>query len=433
MTTQNCSVMEDSMRESYEILMLEIKRVIKSKTYLFFIIFFMLFTIFQMASIFKINPSLISYPQKEDYQDYNMDNIRLEIMTDRIGSLGYEFIKGSYNAAPFGIMKEVELSKSDTKVIEGILDELIGQKKKEYKPWFQDYYKCRKVVTKVEGNYSIDLMKNIPPATNKKITWEQFLNYMEKVSKIIGKGSYYASEQIEKEFADVKSYDIAVQNYNDLLEKDKIVGAVARLLSDYYGIILGFLPIMLSVFLVYEDRRYSICNIIYSKKISSFKLLYTRYFATLIAAMSVVIIALFIPCTFVGIVFLKHGYKVDFLIFAKYSFGWLMPTVMISLAMGFILSELINGIVAIIVQFIWFYWSTLLSNGMIVGNAGYKMVARFNAFGEYHRFEEFFNELLVNRILYVVASLVIIALTAVLFEYKRKGKWRLNRYDYNKE
>jgi hypothetical protein len=421
------------MRNLFDILTIEIKRIIKSKVYLLFVIFFMFFALFHTAAVFGFNPALISYPKEEEYKDYNLENIRLEIMTDKIGSLGYEFIKGRYKAAPFGIMKEVVLSKSDSKIIEDILDELIGQEKKEYEPWFQDYNKCRKVIAKIEGEYSINVMKNIPPEINDSITWGQFLVYMEEVSEIIGNGSYYRRVRIEKELSDVKSYEIAVQNYNNLLEKDKIVGAVARVLSDYYGIVLGFLPVMLGVFFVHEDRKYSIRNIIYSKKISSFQIVYSRYFAALIAAMSVVIISLFIPCTFVGIVFLKHGYKVDFLAFAKYSFGWLMPTVMISLAMGFILSELINGIVAIIVQFIWFYGSTLLSDGIIIGNAGYKIIPRFNAFGEYHRFEAFFHELLVNRVSYGIASLVIISITAILFGYKRKGKWRLIGYDHNKE
>lgn len=421
------------MIKLFDVLAIEIKRIIKSKVYLLFVIFFTLFALFQTATVFGFNPALISYPKEEEYKNNNLDNIRVEIKTDKIGNLGYEFIKGRYEAAPFGIIKEVELSKSDSKIIENILDELIGQEKKEYEPWFQDYYKCRKVVTKVEGKYSIDVMTNIPPAINDSITWEQFLGYMEEVSKIIGNGSNYGRVQIEKELANVKSYEVAVQNYNDLLEKDKIVGAVARLLSDYFGIVLGFLPVMLGVFIVHEDRKYSIGNIIYSKKMSSFQIVYTRYFAALIAAMWVVIIALFIPCTFVGIISLKHGYEVDFLAFAKYSLGWLMPTVMISLAMGFILSELINGIVAIIVQFIWVYGTALLSDGIIIGNAGYKIVPRFNTFGEYHRFEAFFHDLLVNRISYGIASIVIITLTVILFEWKRKGKWRLIGYDYNKE
>lgn len=421
------------MKKMIDLIRIEMSRIFKSKVYWLFVIIIIMYSIFQFSIIFTMNEEAISCPKEEDYEGYNLEELKLEIMSDKIGNLGYDFAEGTYNAAPFGINKQVRLSDNDMGEIELILEFLIGQEKQEFENWFKDYNNCREIVIIGEGDYKRTIMKSIPPAISQLLSWEQFLGRMEAVSAIIGRGSYYDRDMIEKNLVYEKNYEEELRDYNALLNEDKILGAVARLISDYLGIILSFLPVMLGVMIVHEDKKNNICDIIYSKKISSFKITYSRYFAALISIMIVVLIIMFLPTTVIGIRFVISGYQVDFLAFAKYSFGWLMPTAMMSLAMGFLISELINGMVAIIIQFLWFYSFDVLYTGTIIGHAGLEIAPRFNAFGEYHRFALFFNELLLNRVFYLIASIGIVFITAILYEIKRKGKFGVKNAIYHNE
>lgn len=421
------------MSKFLNLIKLELTRILKSKIHWLFVIAFMIFSVSQTGAILAGSDNTIRPPDKEDYENYNFEDLRLDIMTDKIGSLGYDFTHGSYYAAPLGITKQVRLGKEDTLKVEHILEELIGLKKQEFVKWFKDYNKCRRVVTDGDGSNSVPIMKNIPPAINPALTWNQFLKAMEKVSGMIGKGSDYSRNLIEEKLASYKSYEDAVTDYNDLLHQDKILGAVARWLSDYFGIMLAFLPVIIGVYLVHEDKRKQICEIIYSKKISSVQLIYSRYAAALISIMIVVLIAMFIPNTVIGLKLMKNGYEIDLLAFAKYSFGWLMPTVMMSLAVGFFISELFSGIAAIMVQFLWFYTSVFLYMGPITGYVGKQIIPRFNTFGEYHKFESLLHELVLNRICYSIASIGIIALTAILYACKRRGKMDVKTIFYRNQ
>ena len=50
------------------------------------------------------------------------------------------------------------------------------------------------------------------------------------------------------------TYEQALLEYDNILYKDKVSGAYARLFCDYIGIILGLLPVFLPTYKIPQDR-----------------------------------------------------------------------------------------------------------------------------------------------------------------------------------
>ena len=63
---------------------------------------------------------------------------------------------------------------------------------------------------------------------------------------------------------------------------------------DYIGIILSILPVFIAVAVCLKDRRAKMNDLIYARKISSFKLILSRYFAIIIAVMLPTVILAYI-------------------------------------------------------------------------------------------------------------------------------------------
>ena len=69
---------------------------------------------------------------------------------------------------------------------------------------------------------------------------------MGKVSRILGPGSSYTKDRIKDNGMVEKTYEDALAEYEDLMEKDGFTGGYARMFCDYMGIILGILPVFVT-------------------------------------------------------------------------------------------------------------------------------------------------------------------------------------------
>ena len=97
-----------------------------------------------------------------------------------------------------------------------------------------------------------------------------------------------------------------------------------------------------------KDRRANMEALIYTKKASAAKLTFIRYLALVIAVMVPVIILSYVSNMMVWSSY--SGMQLDYLAPLKYDFGWLMPSVMISTAIGMFLTELTGTPIAVAVQ-----------------------------------------------------------------------------------
>lgn len=54
-------------------------------------------------------------------------------------------------------------------------------------------------------------------------------------------------------------------------------------------------------------------------------------------------------------------------------------------------------------------------------HAGWNLIPRFNSLGEYGLFSDILDQLIINRILYTVFALLLLGITLMIYELKRKG------------
>lgn len=213
------------------------------------------------------------------------------------------------------------------------------------------------------------------------------------------------------------NYEEAMQLYNDILTKDNYTNAFARLMADKMGLIVLMLVVFLAGYNLLNDKSYKMQEIIYSKQISSLTYIMAKY-------LSVIILITFCCLTLVvgvTIIFLKLGYQyhyqVDAFAFIKYFILWVFPTIMFGTAIGMFISFISDmGILAILVNFGFF----ILSVEPAVGNYSLSKAAiRFNVLGDYDKYSLWYNDIVRNRIFYVILSIIIILGLWIGFDYKR--------------
>ena len=92
---------------------------------------------------------------------------------------------------------------------------------------------------------------------------------------------------------------------------------------------------------------------------------------------------------------------------------WLLPEVMVVLALAFLITEFTDTILSVFVQVAWGIGS-LFGASVLVGDFGLRLVARWNISQE--------QEFLRNRGYYFLLAIVCLILTVVVYERKRR-KW----------
>ncbi|MDE5564660.1 MAG: ABC transporter permease, partial [Oscillospiraceae bacterium] len=217
-----------------------------------------------------------------------------------------------------------------------------------------------------------------------------------------------------------KPYEDALAEYEQFINEDKITGAYARLYCDYLGIVLSILPVFAAVALANLDRKSRMEQLAYSRKISSAKLIFTRYFALVSVLLIPVIITAFIAYAKVKSIYPDND--LDNIVIFKYMVFWLVPNIMTASAVGMLITEIASGLVAIFVQGTWWFASTMAATSYLTGSIGkFTLVMRHNSLSGYDSFNTQWSNITFNRIFFTVLSILAIVLTAFIYELKRKG------------
>lgn len=198
-----------------------------------------------------------------------------------------------------------------------------------------------------------------------------------------------------------------------------IEGAYARLFCDYMGIVLAIMPVFCAVALTYLDRRYRMQDLVYTRKISSAKLVFTRYAA--------LVLTMIIPAAVTVIIadFALSGYypeySLNLSVIPKLAAIWLIPNIMLAAAVGILITELSSPILAIFVQGTWWVTSLTGSTTLKGDISWFTLICRHNSLYDEDLFFADLNKFIFNRIFYTLFSLVLTALAALVFELKRRG------------
>lgn len=377
----------------------EIKKAAISITFFVFIIALLAMPLSQDVLNFSNHDVITAPKQGEDYGIQQKEVPEL-IMPAAFNSLYNEFTANEYIAYPIGFYKNVKLNETDKEKMAEIISTLSG----------------------VPVNDLLTSANSIEVTLSDDISYEEFKECMKQADDLIGGGSNYSENNLLNYSYVAITYEEAVTNYNLIVNEDKFTGAYARLFCDYVGIILSILPVFIAVAICLKDKQAKMNNLIYARKISSFKLILSRYFAVVISVMIPTVILAYISNSTVWGQY--SGMILDYLAPLKYALGWLMPSVMIAAAIGMFFTELIRTPIAIAIQGLW--WFIDLNAGVVRlrgVHTLFELTPRHNSLGNTQIFLDEFHTLVTNRLIIAGAALLLVAATVIIYEQKRRGKF----------
>ena len=424
----------------------EIKKIVKSIPYLIFVAAIIIGLFSQ--GVFRFNKDPLQEPQPGGVNGsygYRYDEIPQMVMPSALRNLLSEFSNNNYTTYPIGFMKHVKLGEGEQEGMAEILSEITGSSKETILREVvgidsagSDNYTFQiggdNMQQGEDGNFTIgsDAKQQNEPekltfAVRDDLEYSRFRELMKQADDLLGGGSKYAPDSLSQYGTVPLTYEEAKERYELALNSDQITGGYARLFSDYAGaMVLSVLPVFLAVILCMKDQRAKMEALIYTKKMSGVKLTLIRFAALVIAAMLPVIILSYLSNMVVWGSY--SGMHLDYLAPLKYDLGWLMPSVMISTAIGMFLTELTDTPIAVAVQGLW--WMFDINLGIKTVHSGYslfRLAPRHNvgakAWFKTQDYLDNFQNLMQNRFLMAGISLLLVIFTILIYEAKRKGKF----------
>ena len=323
------------------------------------------------------------------------------IMPAALSSLYMEFLYNSYAAYPIGFLKQVKLSDEKQQAMADILAKLSGEDAKV----IYDSYTAQ---------------SGLSLAVDAAVNYEQFCQCMEEASGLIGPGSSYEKDALLSFSQVPMTYEDGMASYDLVKTRDRFLGAYARLFTDYALIVLAVLPVFMGVAMSLKDKHSKMTPQIYTRSIASWKLVLVRYGAIVVLVGVTALIAAYISN--ISVWKLYPGESLDYLAPLKYTLGWIMPSVLVSAAVGMVLTELTNTPAAIVFMGLW--WFVDINTG-IRGIGDYplwQLMPRHNDLQKTDMFLAHFKSLVANRLCLTLAAFILVFLCIIIVERKRRGK-----------
>ncbi len=341
------------------------------------------------------------------------------IMPAETEELLREYLMGYYVTYPF-FYKEVKLKENDEARMAEILGELTGLSREEL-DGYTDFRDSGYDITSDENGNPVYTYRGAvyPEYEMQPVTYEHFRELMGEVDGMLGGNSSYALKSLVNTFSRVpKTYETALAEYQTMMQPANLGKAYTRLYCDYMGIILAVIPVFAAAFLWMADKRAHMQALVYSRKISSVKLVCIRYFA-LVSVMMLPVVLTYLHMI-VKVEGLYPGQSISWLPAIGLGLYWLLPYVLSVTAVAVFLSELIGPMFAIFVQCIW--WFLSLQESQLVGSiTRWVLLLRHNRLGGEEIFARQFGDFLWNRGFYLVLSAVCLMLAVLVFDKKRGG------------
>ena len=339
------------------------------------------------------------------------------IMDGALNSLMGDFASNKYVCYPYGFYKSVHLKEKKREKVEGYLKEITGTDDKGFEELLakgEIYYEG----ISTEKMYSYH---DIP--VKEGFEYERFTEIMADVDDMLGGGSLYAPDELMYSFSLVPMSEEDIKAEQDaFIKDDRITGGLARLFCDYAGIGLGILPVFVAAWLTAADRKRRMHELVYTRDISSLKLVFTRYAALLFTMFIPVAVEMIIALIQALVVY--RGESVDMLAYFKLPMIWLPPILMFSAAVGVLLTEVFSAPVAILAQGVIWFSIVMMGGFQLSGGMGkFTLVCRHNTPFERDAFLAGMDDFIFSRIFWTIVSLVIMLLAASVYSAKRGGSF----------
>jgi len=355
------------------------------------------------------------------------------IMPEAAESLFVQYSANQYTTYPNGFLKYIKLNQADRAKMDEITAELSADALLDNTRETDDTPATNNGSLQIDGgslrpngdgSFQIITPEGETPIDftfNPDMTWERFSGLMARADELLGGGSDYSETWMSHRFGQVPiNYEEALADYELTISHDKLTGAHARLFSDYMGIILGLLPVFPAVFLCLRDRK-NIAPMVHTRRVSSARFILTRF---LVLVTAVMIPVLIMCAVLTGVHGLDYGFgNIDIFAYFKYALFWMLPTAMVSTAVGLFFTTLTNTPAAVAVQLVWWFVDTLGGSGAysFYGIRPLQLIPRHNGLGKTQAYLDYLPELIQNRIRFALIALVLVAFTTFVFSAKRRG------------
>lgn len=392
----------------------ECKQILKSLVYYIYLIVLVLFLTSQMSGDSVNN---LQEPKKgQDYYGMTVSRDKTDIMERTLSDLLREVYRNSFSTYPMGFYKQVILDDAQLQEIKSVIAECSGKDVKTLEQEMLEHYEGYDQTTEMGAELAIteDRIE-----IKEGLSYKEFCKKMERVCEIIGRGSAYEKDKLDSGVTVPGDYETARAEYDSICKKDKVTGAYMRLFCDYAGIILGVLPIFLGVTRCLRDKRSQVSQVIYARNAGGLVIQGSRYLANVcMTFLPIVVVSLMLqfPWQYQA---QTLEVKADALAFLKYDVIWLLPEIMIVLAVAFLITELTENVISIFIQVFWAV-ASLFQAAVLTGNFGFHLIVRWNTIGETIMFEQQKAQLFLNRGFYFILSFVVMALTCLIYEKKRR-------------
>ncbi len=392
----------------------ECKQVLKSLVYFIYVVVFVLFITSQMSG-----DSAVRLQAPEPGQSYYGTTVAKDetlIMEGTLANLVEDINHNSWVTYPLGFYKGVTLTDRETEQAKAILERCTGKPfevlLEEMAGHFGQYdQSSAEEMDAAQANYRVSVKEGF--------TYAEFEAAMKEICGLVGKGSAYEKSSYEYGIRIPMTYELAKEEFDALCEKDRVTRAYMRLFCDYAGIVLAILPIFVGVSRALWDRRAKVQQVMFSKPASGARIIVSRYLANLVMLCIPVFVTAFLlqqPFCYKAQTF---GIRGDGMAFLTVPGVWLLPEIMVVLALSFLITELTDTIVAVFVQVAWAIGS-IFGADVLVGDFRMRLIARWNTLGQTTLFSSLEKGFLQNRAYYFLLAVVCIILTVIVYERKRR-------------
>ncbi|WP_342423482.1 ABC transporter permease [Paenibacillus sp. FSL E2-0178] len=257
-----------------------------------------------------------------------------------------------------------------------------------------------------------------------KYTMDEVYTIAESVNNQLGGTSIYQQglgefgSAIESVDEAIKAQEADLARYNAKVDAGELLPGAARYFSDYLSLPAGIFPVFLSAFLLLRDRSSRMNELIYSRRISPWVYVGSKFIAQgVMLSMIYLILAVIGGWQTVDTLGLTGQTGQAIVIFLGYTAWWLLPTLWISVAFGMFGSMLFRrGIVPIALQIVWWFMSVL----PLLGSYGLnRLFIRFNSPNDYELYWKWTDEIALNRSFYLILTVLLAAGAAWLWERNR--------------
>lgn len=358
---------------------LEFKRLTMSLTFIIYTIIVVGFIMVNVSP--TINNSLLKSPEPNSagYGDITSTDYRT-LKTNALDELSYEHRTNSYVTYPLGFAKTVTLTN--------------------------------------KNQHRVDILFQKAKLANNRTALAKEL---QQVDNLLGGQSSYSPKNLQSFGLREMTRKEALHDYHLIVTKDKRSGSFARVFADIAGVIMGILPTIVVIAYCYSDRRSKAIPVIHAKAMSTFRWLVTRYLATLAALVLPVILVGGLFTIRIALLY-QHVQINNFALFQA-TFFWVLPTLMISCAIGFLSDALFENFFGFVFQTGWWLITMIIGARQVQGNYGWLFIPRYNSLHNVAYYYDHLDQLILNRAGYALLALVLLGITNAILNLKRGGKW----------